>query len=906
MEVFQLVLIVLICVIASAVADQLIMRVSLPLIQIVIGFAAALLIPATHDAQVPSDLFLVLFVAPLLFNESRHFNPADLMEYKWPILSLAVGLVLALMLAMGASLHFLIPVIPLAAALVCGAALAPTDAAAVAALGQNVHLTRRQNTVLSAESMINDASGVIAFQFAMIAVTTGSFSPAQAGGQFLLLFFGGIICGVVLGLALRGLFRFIRHHGYETTPIHIIYEVLTPFLIYLLSNSLGVSGITAVVAAGITMAEPSPRLTSAAIARLRMVSKSVWEVLDFLINGILFVMLGMQLPLALNPAITEDPTPTSLLIVYVLVLTVVMIAVRFIWTFLMELYSIRRRTGTVANADLRPAIRRALVMTAAGPKGAITLSLIFTIPHVVGGMVFPSRDLIIFLTAGVILCTLLVADIALPILAPVPEDQTALPEQLTTAEARDKVLGMVINELEANIAHHTTPELEPATRAVISQYQHRMAAGRRRAAPPEILDKLRLDVTQAQMELLQQDEIREEYGSVAIRRYERILSRRLKALGADVHSNVFSHLIVSARRLALRLRMFVRRLQHQRKGLDPDSTISMTPLQEMKAEELAARLERCAIEQLKQLRENVSRDTRRAASLMLEEHRISLASIKAKIASAQQAEAERIAEAEAKAAAKAAELAAEKAARERAAAAAAGATGSPDPDAGHADAADAADAAGEADGVDAASAADEARTTPAGVDSSNTSSPAEPAADEAAPAADSNAAGSASGAGSPAADAAANAAGSTLSSSDTSGQLPLAVPAGLAATVSGKPASSPKRITRSFRDLSGVRFITKLARKQEPTRPDQDAGRRRLQQGLAYASSMSRVLGLDMSSITPEQMELLSAHLAEVESAALILELDKINELHNEGKIEVKTARELREDVYLLQMGLSS
>ena len=223
MQALEFSLIILACVIGSAILCQVVRRLSLPLVQIAVGCVAALLVPAVSDVHMPSELFLVLFIAPLLFNEARNTAPRELWENKGSILSLAVGLVLLTVLVVGFVLNWFVPSIPLAAAFACAAALAPTDAAAVGALGSSVSLKKRQSTLLSGESLINDASGVVAFQFASAAAVTGVFSLVEAGESFLILFFGGIGVGAALGAAGKYFVRALRRLGYESTTVHVLY-----------------------------------------------------------------------------------------------------------------------------------------------------------------------------------------------------------------------------------------------------------------------------------------------------------------------------------------------------------------------------------------------------------------------------------------------------------------------------------------------------------------------------------------------------------------------------------------------------------------------------------------------------------------------------------------------------------
>lgn len=196
---FEIILLLLGCMLASSVFGQVLPRVSLPLAQIALGAVVGTLV--TQDpTEVLGDpeLFLVLFIAPLLFEESRHANKEALLRNWAPVASLAVGLVVVTTLVVGFTLHAVMPSIPLAAALALGAALGPTDAAAVAAMGADVTLTERQKSLLSGEALFNDASGVVCFEFAIAVAVGGSFSLAEAGATFFVDFFGGVIVGLVL------------------------------------------------------------------------------------------------------------------------------------------------------------------------------------------------------------------------------------------------------------------------------------------------------------------------------------------------------------------------------------------------------------------------------------------------------------------------------------------------------------------------------------------------------------------------------------------------------------------------------------------------------------------------------------------------------------------------------------
>lgn len=471
MELFEFVLIILLCVLVSTVIDKFVRRISLPVLQIIVGVVAALVIPAVSDVEgLESELFLVLFIAPLLFNETRTASVRQLWTNKGSILSLAIGLVVASVLAVGYTLHWLVPSIPLAAAFALGAALGPTDAAAVGALKSQVNLSDRQRTLLSGESLINDASGVVAFQFSVAAAVTGAFSLAEAVGQFLVLFLGGILAGIVLGLLLSGLSRMLGSFGFEDVTAHAFYELISPFVIYLVAEAVGVSGILAVVAGGLVMNRRRPTFHSTFESRRKLVSDSLWDVVEMLINGVLFVMLGMQLPHVVMPGLSGDLTGWQVIGV-IAAIAATSIACRFVWILGMEAFHRRHETDHEGEGGI---VRDALVTTIAGAKGAVTLSIILTLPFTVAsGAPFPQRDLIITLTSGTILLTLVLADTLLPVLAPKPQDDGEHDREMRAA--RQAVREATTAELLRIMDQPGLEDYVPATRLTVTQYQLRSA-----------------------------------------------------------------------------------------------------------------------------------------------------------------------------------------------------------------------------------------------------------------------------------------------------------------------------------------------------------------------------------------------------------------------------------------------
>ena len=566
METFEFVLIVLTCVAASSVIDKFV-NVSIPVIQVVIGLLVALVLPSVQEVHLESELFMLLFIAPLLFNETRETNIRALLLNLNSILSLAIALVVVSVLSVGYALHLMVPSIPLAAAFALASALGPTDAATVTALKSNIHLTHRQQTLLSGESLINDASGVVAFQFSVAAAVTGAFSLVDAAGSFTVLFVGGMAMGIVTGFAFSAINAMLGRLGYEDTVANVLYEVLTPFLVYLLAETFHVSGVLAVVAAGLVIALPRRQSNKALFARQKLVSDSTWKVISFLINGTIFVFLGMQLPLAVLPG-TNGGLNILQILGIVIAITLFMHGVRFAWLYALETYKLHKGghlcTGkddvddendlagsspdgdagsspdgekpdqplaelgseqtseqiaeqpkptcaikpiSITSAEL---IKNVLVTTVAGAKGAVTLSIILTLPLTTqSGAAFPQRDLLITIAAGVILATLLLADNLLPVLSKSPEVDSDLPERLHKGEIA--VLEATLGELRSMLqSENAKAKYLPALRLTITRYTNRLFASRITVpGSGELVKKLVLHETEVQQKCL--EELRERH-----------------------------------------------------------------------------------------------------------------------------------------------------------------------------------------------------------------------------------------------------------------------------------------------------------------------------------------------------------------------------------------------------------
>lgn len=418
--VYTTLVLLLVVALSGVVLRLLPVKLPLPLVQI--GLGAALAWPG-FGMQVRFDpqLFFLLFIPPLLFADGWRIPNREFFQLRGPIFTLALGLVFFTVAGIGWFVHWLIPLIPLAAAFALAAVLSPTDALAITSITGHTRVPTRLLRVLEGEALMNDASGLVCLQFAVAAVLTGEFSWGAAAGKFLLIAIGG----VAIGAAVTWLFsrlrrRLLRWSGDIDPSSQVALLLLLPFAAYLLAECANVSGILAVVAAGMTMSYTD--ILRGNHATTRMQSSSVWGMVEFVFNGIIFLLLGLQLPsvigngeraMAHTGAGSGGPWQLA---GYVLAITLALVLLRFVWVWvsLRLSYRVARWRGQSPN---RASLSLMWVTALSGVRGAITLAAVLSIPLALpNGQGFPARDLLVFLAASVILCTLLLGSVGLPLL----------------------------------------------------------------------------------------------------------------------------------------------------------------------------------------------------------------------------------------------------------------------------------------------------------------------------------------------------------------------------------------------------------------------------------------------------------------------------------------------------------
>ncbi|WP_095197096.1 Na+/H+ antiporter [Pseudomonas sp. Irchel 3A7] len=449
----------------------------LPLVQIAAGALLAWPTLGLHVALDP-ELFLFLFLPPLLFSDGWRMPKREFWRLRGPILTLAVGLVLFTVVGAGYFIHWLLPNIPLPVAFALAAVLSPTDAVAVSAISQN-RLPTPLMHMLQGEALMNDASGLVTFKFALAAAVTGVFSLANASVTFVLVAVGGLAIGVALSWLVGRLRSWMIARGWDDPATHVVFMLLLPFAAYVLAERVGASGILSAVAAGMMQSwlDLLPRQTNT-----RLLNRSVWSLLEFAFNGLIFLLLGLQLPDIIKAVASHEPSlwPTLLYrCLDVLAIFLVLLVLRFVWVqSIWRLSIFVRRLRGKDEITRVPSARSCWLLTVGGVRGAVTLAGVMSVPMLMGGGAFPERDLLIFIAAGVILLSLIAACIALPLLLRGIEKS---PDDKRRNEVRDawrKTAEAAIHALETeevNPQDATQAALAAELKArIMSEYRHQL------------------------------------------------------------------------------------------------------------------------------------------------------------------------------------------------------------------------------------------------------------------------------------------------------------------------------------------------------------------------------------------------------------------------------------------------
>lgn len=403
----------------SGVAARIIsFQIPLPLVQIAAGAILAWPKFGLHVDFDP-ELFLVLFIPPLLFADGWKTQISEFLNNIREIMCLALVLVLINVIGIGYLIYWMIPGIQLVPAFALAAVLSPTDAVALSSIVGEERIPKKIMSILQGEALMNDASGLVSLKFAIsVAMGTMVFTIGIASIEFIKVIVGGLLSGITLCWLFGKSLRFFSRLTDDDPAIQTVLLLLLPFASYLLAEHFSMSGILATVSAGMTITKSGIMRKAPLAMRLR--ANNVWLMLEFVFNGMVFLMLGLQLPAILETSVLQaknDPNVQLwLLFTDIILIYASLMIVRFIWLFIVQ-YLSKKIFKTRPMIFVNYSMRDLFIASFAGVRGSITLAGVLSIPLVLGdGKEFPARYELVFLATGVILFSLFIGVVLLPLI----------------------------------------------------------------------------------------------------------------------------------------------------------------------------------------------------------------------------------------------------------------------------------------------------------------------------------------------------------------------------------------------------------------------------------------------------------------------------------------------------------
>ena len=512
--VFSLILIV------SNATNKLIPTLPLPLIQILLGIGIGFLLP-NSEYHLDTELFLALVIGPLLFREAEEADITSILKH-WRIIAFLIFPVIFIStLSLGWLAHLLWLGIPLAACMAVGAALGPTDLVAFASLSERFTFPKRISNILKGEGLLNDASGLVAFRVALAAWTTGVFSLGQASWDLVISILGGFAVGIVTAAVNRGLQKLLLSVRATDIASELILELSLPLLTFFIAEEIHVSGIIAVVVAGILKASRFKKITLLE-AKVDTVTHTVWNTVNFVLNGSVFVLLGMELEMISEPILRTPFYNNLLLIVTVLLLTGLLFLIRFLMVYGFYWYR-----GFRLKKSIDKYLKDALLLTFSGVKGTVSIATILLIPTYLEA----EYPVLLFLVAGVTLCSFLIGLLVLPKLS---EDKEESNDHLMHIA----ILNDVVMLLEKDL---TVTKQKGPLYAAIDNYHGRienMILSQEDKATQRDWEQLKLLILSIENDGLEQAY---EEGKIRDRSYH-VYQRYLRAMEQKVNRNLSSRL----------------------------------------------------------------------------------------------------------------------------------------------------------------------------------------------------------------------------------------------------------------------------------------------------------------------------------------------------------------------------
>lgn len=456
MEILITISVFITLVIIGSFLNKYIPRIPAALFQIILGFLVSYLAIPLHF-EFESEAFMALIIAPLLFTDAYKASRSELWLYKKPIVYMAVGLVITTVVVVGYFINYIIPSISLGAAFALAAILSPTDAVAVKSITKGMKLPKGLMSILEGESLLNDAAGIVSFKIALASIITGTFSLSRSSREFFITAIGGMFLGILIGLIIVSI-KLVNRKFLNTEPsILVIIQVILPVATYFIAEEFHLSGIIAVVFAGILLNFERYLRQGDSLDNQEVVSISYnQDTISYVLNGFVFVLLGYLLPGIFKNMITYPDLDVQTAIFYVILIAIALIITRFTFVYIFYVSFQQHTFKTSRNIveffktkqlDVGNYSRfeYALITSLCGIHGTVTLATALMIPLTIGttGELFPLRNAILFIGSGVVLLSMIIGTIFLPLIIKVEDEET---EYINNA--RSIVLNDVINELQ--------------------------------------------------------------------------------------------------------------------------------------------------------------------------------------------------------------------------------------------------------------------------------------------------------------------------------------------------------------------------------------------------------------------------------------------------------------------------
>ena len=456
MEILITISVFITLVIIGSFLNKYIPRIPAALFQIILGFLVSYLAIPLHF-EFESEAFMAMIIAPLLFTDAYKASRSELWLYKKPIVYMAVGLVITTVVVVGYFINYIIPSISLGAAFALAAILSPTDAVAVKSITKGMKLPKGLMSILEGESLLNDAAGIVSFKIALASIITGTFSLSRSSREFFITAIGGMILGVLIGLIIVSI-KLVNRKYLNTEPsILVIIQVILPVATYFIAEEFHLSGIIAVVFAGILLNFERYLRQGDSLDNQAVVSISYnQDTISYVLNGFVFVLLGYLLPGIFRNMITYPDLDVQTAMFYVILITIALIITRFTFVYIFYVSFQQHTFKTSRNIveffktkqlDVGNYSRfeYALITSLCGIHGTVTLATALMIPLTIGtaGEPFPLRNAILFIGSGVVLLSMIIGTIFLPLIIKTEDEEIEHKNN-----ARSKVLNEVINELQ--------------------------------------------------------------------------------------------------------------------------------------------------------------------------------------------------------------------------------------------------------------------------------------------------------------------------------------------------------------------------------------------------------------------------------------------------------------------------